>query len=270
MYAAANPEHTKEVKAARVAKKGPQCGVYAQMISDAYQPIDIATNNVCIISDVHVPFYDNNLMERLLKVPEEQGTTDLIIAGDMFDCDSYSKFSHLTAPACFESELEEVKKVLKRILRVFQNVYICRGNHEKRFLDLNAGQLTMQKMFGLARPSNMSEDEWDLRVHITTDDHITFTQNGEKWLCCHPRNYRIINLSVARDLAARFECSVIVAHGHQFCQGYDRSGKHRIMDGGGLFDKEALAYLRDTTCYPETRSGFYVLNDGKVICYEGK
>lgn len=249
-------------------------GMYAQMIDEIYNPIIVTSQNVAITSDYHIPFYDNDLLNQLLTVPEEHGTTDLIIAGDFFDCDDYSRFTHLTPPACFDSECEEVKKVLNRILNVFTNVYICRGNHEKRFIDMNAGKINMPQMFALCRPSYMSEDAWEERVHITRDDHIHLFQkdsNGmQLWLCCHPKNYRQINLSVGKDLAAKHQCHVIVAHGHQWAQGYDRSGTFHLLDGGGLFDRDALAYLRDTATNPMTHGGFYVLKDGQVIPYEGK
>jgi len=69
---------------------------------------------------------------------------------------------------------------------------------------------------------------------------------------------------VVRDLAAKYQCNVIGGHGHQFSQGWDRSGQFRIADGGGLFDKRAFEYLRVTSCHPETRNGFYLVQDNNL------
>jgi predicted phosphodiesterase len=245
-------------------------GMYAQMLDEVRNPLRISSDNIAVTSDWHIPFCDDDLVKRLLNTNTEHGTRDLIIAGDFWDCDDYSRFTHLSPPACFEEEIENVRHYLKRILRIFTNVYICRGNHEKRWIDLNAGKMGMKELYALARPSNMSEDAWGKRVHITTDDHIYFTQAGQLWLSCHPKSYRQINLSVARDLAAKHQCNVIVAHGHQWAQGLDRSGTFRILDGGGMFERAALSYQRDTSCHPMTRSGFYVLKDDRLILYEGK
>ena len=275
LFAKNNHEITNDQQRVRREIAGRREGAYAQMIDEVYKPITIESDNIAVTSDWHIPFTDEELVNRLLNVPKEYGTRDLIIAGDFWDCDDYSKFTHLAPPACFEEECENVRGYLKRILRAFTNVYICRGNHEKRWIDMNAGKMGMEKLFYLAKPHNISDDTWEKRVHITTDDHIYLLQKDpakgmQLWLSCHPKNYRQINLSVAKDLSAKHLCNVIIAHGHQWAQGYDRSGTYHLLDGGGMFDRNALAYQRDTACNPMTRSGFYVLKEGKVIPYEGK
>lgn len=58
------------------------------------------------------------------------------------------------------------------------------------------------------------------------------------------------------------------AHGHQFDQGWDRSGMYRVADGGGLFDVKSLDYARETSCHPVQRAGFYLLQDNILIGYE--
>ena len=158
---------------------------------------------------------------------------------------------------------------MKRILSHFERIFICRGNHEKRWIDLNAGMMGMPQLFALIKPHNISDDNYERRVLVTSDDHINLMHKGQLWLCCHPRNFRITPLSVVRDLAANHLCNVAGFHGHAFNQGRDRSGKFRVVDGGGLFDRKALAYTRSTSCHPMTRSGFYILKDGNLIPYEG-
>lgn len=275
MYEQAHPEHTQELLRARKARGKCLGGIYSQLLDVARNPLTIESDNVAITSDYHAPFYDNDLLLHLFDIANEQKTKDLIIAGDLWDCDNYSRFASMAESGMqisqtFTGETEEVQKLLRRILGAFDRVFICRGNHEKRWIDLNAGKMGMKELFALTRPSNMSEDAWDERVHITTDDHINLIQKGQLWLCCHPRNFRITPLSVARDLSAKHLCNVIVAHGHAFNQGRDRSGKFRVADGGGLFERTALDYTRETTCHPMTRSGFFILRDGVLMPFEGK
>lgn len=264
-----NRERDNERRRWRRAEKGPQYGVYAQMIDEQRNPITIELDNAAFTGDFHVPFTNERLIQRLFDAADEHGTKDLIIGGDFWDCDNYSKFTHLTSTLCFKEEIEEVRKELKRLLSHFERLYICRGNHEKRWLDLNAGKMGMRELFALARPTNLSEDDWDRRVTITMDDHIHLIHKGELWLLCHPRNFRIVPLSVAQDLAAKNLCNVVTFHGHAFRQGRDRSGRFRVAEGGGLFDRAALDYMRETTCHPMTRSGFYILKDGMLTPYEG-
>lgn len=271
-----HPEQAHENRRKREEKIGhPQQGYYAEMIETARDPITFESDNVVLACDFHIPFHDEDLIKEMFAAAKEHGCKVLAIDGDLLDCDNVSKFNSITESEqedriTFKGECEEAKKMFKRLLQVFDDIYICQGNHEKRWSDLNAGKVGMKQLIALCRPSNMSEDAFNARVHVTLDDHMILNHNGEKWLLCHPRNFRITPLSVARDLAAKFMMNVHMAHGHGFNQGRDRSGKFICLDGGGLYERAALEYTRQTTCHPMTRSGFYVLKQGKVIPYEGK
>lgn len=271
-----NPEVNRlRVALYRALKGNNGAGIYAQMIEEARDPITIESDNIALTGDYHAPFVDEKLLSKLFHVAQEHDTKDLIVAGDFWDCDNYSRFTNFVdgntrISQTFNGEVEEVKKLLNRILNVFDRVYFCRGNHEKRWIDLNSGKMGMKQLFALARPSNLSEDAWNERVRITSDDHINLIQNGQLWLCCHPRNFRITPLSVARDLAAKHLCNTVIYHGHSFNQGRDRSGVFRVCDGGGMFERAALEYTRETSCHPMTRSGFFILKDNVLIPFEGE
>ena len=243
---------------------------YADKINQACNPITIVAESLVVSSDWHVPYVDEELFGKLLSVPEETGIKRLAITGDLFDADSYSRFTPMAPTVSFRDECDNVRNRLEYALYEYDTIYICRGNHEKRVIDMNMGKFQMKELIDMCIPDDMSKREFDERVKVTNDDHIHATIAGRVWLFSHPRNFRIINLSVARDLASRYQCSQIVAHGHQLAQGFDRSGRHRLIDGGGLFDKNQLAYLRETTCYPETKNGFVILNGDNVRIMEGQ
>jgi predicted phosphodiesterase len=243
-------------------KYGRNDGIYAQMIAEQRQPILIKSNNIIVSSDYHIPFHDIDLFWEMIDLAKEEQIPDLAIVGDFWDCDNYTKFIRTVHTGTFQEEIDEVRACLKPLIRTFKKIYICRGNHEKRWLDLNAGHMTMEDLFGLTGLHK--------GYQVTRDDHMYLFQGQDTWLLCHPKNFRIVNLSVARDLAAKFHCHVIVAHGHQFAQGWDKSGAFRICDGGGLFDKNSLDYHWETTCHPEVRSGFYVIREGQLYPFEGK
>jgi predicted phosphodiesterase len=244
---------------------------YTEKINAACNPITILTDSLVVSSDWHIPYVDEKLFDKLMNIPAETDITRLAITGDLFDADSYSRFTPTAPTVSFKDECNNVRDRLEQALDVYSTIYICRGNHERRVIDMNMGKFQMKELIDMAIPDDMSKKEFDLRVKVTNDDHLHAVVGGRKWLLSHPRNFRIINLSVARDLASRYQCSQIVAHGHQLAQGWDRSGTFRLIDGGGLFDKGQLAYLRDTTCYPETKNGFIILDeDDKVVVVEGQ
>jgi len=240
-------------------------------INDFCNPIKFESEKVCVTSDWHIPYVDDNLYAGLLKVGNsDYGNIDLVIAGDFLDTESYSRFTPMAPGSAFFEEVQQGRDYLEEIIPMFKHTYICRGNHEKRLIDMNAGKLSMHDIVHMMIPEDMSKREFGVKVTVTQDDHLRFTQDGKPWMCAHPRNFRIINLSVARDLAARYQTNVVVAHGHQMAMGWDRSGTYRLVDGGGLFDKMQLSYLRETTCYPETKNGFIIVKDNKVTVMESQ
>ena len=243
---------------------------YTAKIDAACNPITITAESLVVTSDWHIPYVDQKLFKKVLNTPAKTGVYNLAITGDLFDADSYSRFTPMAPTCSFKDECDNVKSALEQLLGEYDTLYICRGNHEKRIVDMNFGKFQMKELIGMCIPDGMSKNEFDKGVKVTNDDHLHAVIGERKWLLSHPRNFRIINLSVARDLASRYQCSQIVAHGHQLAQGWDRSGTFRLIDGGGLFDKNQLAYLRETTCYPETKNGFVILNeDDKVDILEG-
>jgi hypothetical protein len=237
------------------------------MIEDSFNPLTIKSNNICVACDWHIPFYDAEFMGQMFDVCEENGVKEIAIPGDFWDCDNYSRFTNLTQAGVgwgetFRGEIEEVTTVLNALTERFKVVYFCRGNHEKRWMDMNAGMMGMEELFKLTGIRD--------GYQVTQDDNIVLESKGKVWLLCHPRNFRQTNLSVGRDLCAKYRCNVLVAHGHQYAQGRDRSGYYQIVDGGGLFDAGALEYLRNTSTFPAVQGGFYLIQDGIAKGYRNE
>lgn len=260
LWRKSHPQQAREYKRKYRAEKGRREGVYAQMICGQRNPITVYSDNVLVTCDYHIPFQDDCLIDYMLSVAEDNGVYDLIVAGDFWDCDNYSRHSRLTWLESFQTEVKEVGKVLEKLVDQFDTIYFCRGNHEKRWIDMNTGLTGMEELFAMTKIVDGYE--------VTLDDHLKLVQKNQDWLICHPKNFRQVNLSVARDLSAKFHCNVISGHGHQFAQGWDRSGKYRVADGGGLFDRDSIDYLRETTCHPVTRNGFYLVQDDDLIPFE--
>lgn len=204
------------------------------------------------------------LLDWLLIIKEEYSVTDIAIPGDLWDCDNLSRYTKLVNTCSFDEECQEVGDVLRLLVREFKNIYISRGNHEKRWMDVKGG-FSINALFNLTGVPATNPADGTVLYNLTTDDHMHLVQGGEPWLIAHPKNYRQVPLSVVRDLAAIHGMHIFGAHGHQFAQGVDRSGRYQVIDGGGMFDKKALDYLRETTTHPETRSGFYLLQDNQAI-----
>lgn len=242
---------------------GPNKGIYAQMLQEQRNPLNISVDEdepVLVTSDWHSPFVSQPYVELLDEVRKDHDVKILLSGGDLWDCDNYSSFVKLTLMESFQGEVDAVAFWLKWIRRRFKNSYFCAGNHEYRWINVNGGKMDMANLFSLTKVNTGYE--------VTNDDHLYLFQGDQKWLICHPKNYRITPLSVVRDLAAKKMCHVLGGHGHQFAQGWDRSHRFKVADLGGLFDKAALEYLSKTTCHPETANGFYLLVNNELYPFE--
>lgn len=261
LYQKKHPEWARDRMRKIRAECGRNDGIYAHMVDELRNPITITSNNIIVASDFHIPFHNPSLLENMYDVAIDYGVEDVAVPGDFWDCDNFSIFDdNASLGVTFKKEQKHVAGVLEDITNSFKRVYFCKGNHEDRWVKINSGQMDMKDLFATTLITEGYE--------VTSDDHMILMQNGEKWLLCHPKNFRTTPLSVAKDLAAKKLCHIWVGHGHQFAQGWDRSGRFRVVDGGGIFDPHSLAYHRRTTCHPEMRSGFYLLQDNIPHPYE--
>lgn len=232
-----------------------------RLLEHEFKPITIKDNNVLVAPDWHIGFHCRKKTRLLIKSGKDYGVKTLVIPGDYFDCDEYKKFIRLSFIDTFKKEKEMAAEVLRLLLKNFKQIYFCTGNHEFRWIKENKGLSTVQDLFAIMGVRG--------NYRVTTDDHITLFSNGEKWRLAHPSNFAQSRLSVASRLANIYQCNILCAHGHQWNQGYSDSGDYQIVDGGGMFDMSQVEYLRKTSCFPAVHSGFYLIQDGYAIPFDG-
>lgn len=253
---------TKQYISEKTNEEGEENRERIRRIDEEYIPSYHRDTNVIVAADFHGPFWDRKLESCMYKVAKEYGVKTLLIPGDFFDCDNYTSFLKLTYIETFQQEIKHMKTLMNRLGANFKMVSFCRGNHEKRWLQMNKGLVNIENLFSLLKS--------DANYQVTLDDHITLISGSEEWLLAHPSNFSPSPLSVASRLADKHHMNILSAHGHQFAQGYDKSGEFQIVDGGGMFDVQQIEYLRNTTCYPSVHSGFYLIQDGDAYPFPGK
>jgi hypothetical protein len=231
-------------------------------LENEYSPLAIVDSNVLVAPDWHGPFFDRKLESALYRVAKEYSVKTLLVPGDFWDCDGYTSFLKMTYMETFQEEIKHVSRLLDNIGNNFKKVYFCRGNHEKRWLSMNKGLVGIQQLFAIL--------ESGADYEVTLDDHMLLISKPETWRISHPQNFSPCQLSVASRLADIHHMNIFSAHGHQFAQGYDKSGNFQVVDGGGMFDVKQIEYLRNTTCYPSVHSGFYLIQDGDAYPFPGK
>ena len=279
-YQFTHPDRAAEYKKRYKEKKGK----FAEQLINALQPLTFTTGDICLGCDFHIPCHDDALIDYMIYVCKDLNIKKLAIDGDFLSCDNLSIFTSVTESnspitITWKAEKDEGRKMMERLLEWFEEIYICAGNHENRIIALTGGKEGFLEIINAIMPDNITPLDYRKRVHATIDDHMFLDhryidENGneqiQEWMLCHPKNFSILPLRVARALCSKFGKNIHMAHGHNLLKGRDISGKFICLEGGGLFDREALDYTCRTTTHPVMRSGFYVLKNGEVLQFEGK
>lgn len=280
VYQTNHPDRAAEYRRRYKTKKGK----FAEQLINARQPLTFTAGDIAFACDFHIPCHDNALIDYMIGVCKDLNIKKLAIDGDYLDCDNLSIFTSTTesnrdTSITWKAEKDEGRKVMTHLLDWFDEIYICAGNHENRIIALTGGKEGFKDIILAMMPRNITIEDYEKRVHVTIDDfmilhHKYRDEYGEEkiqdWRLCHPKNFSILPLRVARALAAKFEMNIHMAHGHNLLMGRNISGKYICIEGGGLFDREALEYTCRTTTHPVMRSGFFILKNGEPLQFDGK
>jgi len=280
IYSTNHPDRAAEYRRKYKEKKGK----FAEQIINARVPLTFTEGDICLACDFHIPCQDDALVDYMINVCKDYNIKKLAIDGDFLSCDNLSIFnnisdSNINTTITWKGEKEAGRAMMTRLLEWFDEIYICAGNHENRIISLTGGKEGFFDIIRAMMPENITPIDYCKRVHATMDDHMFLNhkyidEHGNKqiqeWMLCHPKNFSILPLRVARALCAKFGKNIHMAHGHNLLKGRDISGRFICVEGGGLFDREALEYTCRTTTHPVMRSGFYILKNGEVLQFEGK
>jgi hypothetical protein len=212
-----------------------------------------------VVGDVHVPYTDYEFAQLVglvgkkhLKKPRK-----LIVAGDFFSMDSFSLYTNLIAMPTWAQERNAAKIMLSEWLEVFDTVEFIMGNHDRRIQRFAAGAFETTDLLSLIGITN------PLRVRWSNFSYCTLKSGDETWHISHPRNYSVIRLHVAEQLALKYNRNVISFHEHFLGMSFDRYGRHIIVNGGALVDPGKLAYAAlDDSKSNAMIPGFVIVKDG--------
>jgi hypothetical protein len=223
-----------------------------------------------VMSDAHCPYFDWVLLEQVLRVKDQFGVGELVLAGDTMDCCAQSGFYNLIK-ADWEVEKVIAKKLFNKLFQEFDKIYLLTANHELRYL----------RLLWLSYDPSIVEgdhgerlDIWQgvlgdkIRDHRLKISIYPYCDIGETWRVSHPKDYRKIPLSFARDQFAITMRSQIITHAHMtgWCyappgQGAP-AGDYYLVDTGVCADPRHFPYknLKITSHFGWSES-FVLLKD---------
>lgn len=209
-----------------------------------------------IVGDVHVPYTDYGFASLVGAAARAAGIRRLIIAGDFFNMDSFSRYDQIIQQPTWAQEREAAKSLILQWLDDFDEIYMTMGNHDRRLQKFTAGEFDESDILALI----YSNPE---RVKLNVYGWCNVESGGFNWRVTHPRNYSVGRLSVANNLAQKHQSHIITFHEHHLGITQSRYGGFVVVNGGCLIDPAKVPYaVLDDTQSPDWVQGFVMLRDG--------
>lgn len=147
-------------------------------------------NNILFISDLHIPYHDNEAITIALKFGIEQKINCIFINGDIIDFYQISRFTNVERKRSVKEELEMVRDFLDVLKRTFPNVpiYFLKGNHDNR----------LETYLAVKAPEVLDLDEFKLEVLLNASEY---------------------NMTVIKDTTLVKIGKLAVTHGHLLLRG---------------------------------------------------
>jgi predicted phosphodiesterase len=98
------------------------------------QHVSLGKGKYLILSDIHIPFHDENALAAALEWGVNNSIDTVILNGDFLDCYDVSRFSKEIRRPKISEELEAGRNFLAYLRELFPsaNIYFKLGNHEER------------------------------------------------------------------------------------------------------------------------------------------
>lgn len=196
-----------------------------------------------IITDVHIPAFDREVIERWLAEARRLGVRRFVCLGDFFQFDVLGKFMRgMQVDVDLERELRLGGDMLRAWLSgpfggPFDEGHIIPGNHDDRFHRQMARHGAPS--FWLATLTR-SDD----RVRWYDIGHLEVRSGGHTWHMFHGANYSRPNPGgVGVDLAERYGGNVVLGHQHMYAQSQSRCGRYMAVALPGAYDPLRLHYV---------------------------
>jgi len=226
---------------------------------------DIMHGPAIITADWHLPALHLGIFERMLYVAKTLRIKQLVIGGDFMDMRAFGRHPVLNAADMDQLKpRDHVRETVKALLKRFDNITLCPGNHDYWLVQYFKGQHSyseyMHDLVGELMESG--------RLKVRDFPYIYLKDAGREFVLVHQRTFSGTNMQgVARDMESRrLDCrgrNVIVTHGHLETGGRNNTGELQAVSLGCMTDAARTNY---TQYYPtrhrEWSPGFGFIRHG--------
>lgn len=238
----------------------------------AFQPLVLPYRDCLVWCDVHIPYHRPEVIEQSIESAISRGIRSLIIAGDFMDVHWGSKFSAWKTKGAHHENIRREFSIAQKIFSIideaFEEIIIIPGNHDGgRFMHMTGGsvdfELLCSWLFGWPVDSKPEKVTIGLNRSLVLEGSPRGT-----WRITHPRKARKIPLSLAEELAAKFQCNVLTAHQHHLGVRMHRHLPYICCDGGHMQDERITDYKQEVDdAHANWVAGWVELVDGwPLVC----
>lgn len=200
--------------------------------------IETAGNHI-VFGDVHAPLLDYDHVGLMLGVARKhlkKGKRVFICGGDVVNGSPFSRHPAVTTEPAWLTEKRAARAFWDEVLSEFDYGYWVLGNHDEWLIRYMNGMFDVSDLHALLG--------LDKRVIISPFDYMFANMPTGRWMVTHSTKYSKNPLVVANRLAMHYQAHVIQAHEHHLGMTTSDNGRYLLINNGGLFNVESMAYVR--------------------------
>ena len=223
--------------------------------------VELKGNKFLILSDVHLPYQDNEALECAIAEGLKQGCDAIILNGDALDCHMISDFVKDPRKRKFKDELYSIRQFLASLRHTFPNanIYYKEGNHEERYW----------RYMRIKAPELFDIDAFDFPTLTHCDKHDVKWIDGKSKLnigklsIFHGHEFGkqfLPSVNVARGLFMKTKVSSLCGHHHQTAEHNERDANGKFITCWGVGCLSELS--PDYNPYSKYNHGFAIVDKG--------
>jgi predicted phosphodiesterase len=223
--------------------------------------VELKGNKFLILSDIHLPYQDNEALECAIAEGLKQGCDSIVLNGDALDCHMISDFVKDPRKRKFKDELYSIRQFLASLRHTFPNanIYYKEGNHEERYW----------RYMRIKAPELFDIDAFDFPTLTHCDKHDVKWIDGKSKLnigklsIFHGHEFGkqfLPSVNVARGLFMKTKVSALCGHHHQTAEHNERDANGKFITCWGVGCLSELS--PDYNPYSRYNHGFAIVDKG--------
>lgn len=239
-----------------------------------------------VTADWHLPFLNEEVVDRALNLARELEDGSFIIAGDFFNYDRFSKWPSSGLEVDWLDEKIAAREVFKSLMEIQKKVgftiYWFGGNHEARIWHLLGARedfaTIVDQVVDLGKTKKFvlytnfeylylfpEPLRYEIERGLRKLEDLSMREREKCWMVCHPMNYSRIPARTPRAIANIEDMNVICGHAHHLALNYSENGVYKGIDCGCMTEPSRNPYIAvKKGTHPKWNPGFAVVDkEGK-------